>query len=275
MSCKIISIARKKRCVLLLACCGLGTTAIVFGQFAPARETTAATATATAQSDPCLQAARQKLFADLADFAHYASANSKLPPPRPPERRVVFMGDSITEFWARVNPEFFARADFVDRGISGQTTLQMLLRFRQDVIALRPAVVHILAGTNDIAGNTGPMDLPAIEANIASMVDLARANGIRVVLGSVLPASDFPWKRGSSPGPKIVALNQWLRKYAQRMNLIYADYYGAVSDGALGIRSDLSTDGVHPTREGYLIMDRVAETAIGTARQGLSRPTGP
>jgi lysophospholipase L1-like esterase len=105
----------------------------------------------------------------------------------------------ITEFWAIRDPEFFARADFVDRGISGQTTPQMLLRFREDVIALKPAVVHILAGTNDIAGNTGPMDLPAIEANIASMVDLARVNGIQVVIGSVLPAAEFPWRPGLDP----------------------------------------------------------------------------
>ena len=182
------------------------------------------------------------------------------------------MGDSITDFWATVDPAFFARADFIDRGISGQTTLQMLLRFRQDVIALKPAVVHILAGTNDIAGNTGPMDLPGIEANIASMIDLARANGIQVVIGSVLPAKDFGWRPGTDPGPKIVALNQWLKRYAVARHLIYADYYAALTDGALGMRSDVTSDGVHPLLPGYLIMDPLANTAIDAA---LRRRTGP
>jgi hypothetical protein len=227
---------------------------------------------AAKEAADCDKAAREQVFHDLADLGRYRAANAKLPAPSPGERRVVFMGDSITDFWATVNPPFFARADFVDRGISGQTTLQMLLRFRQDVIALKPAVVHILAGTNDIAGNTGPMDLPGIEANIASMIDLARANGIQVIIGSVLPAKDFGWRPGTDPGPKIVALNQWLKRNAVARHLIYADYYAALTDGALGMRSDVTSDGVHPLLAGYLIMDPLANTAIDAA---LRRRTGP
>ncbi len=220
----------------------------------------------TAAAPPaCEQTVKQQLFQDLAGFAKYASSNAALPPPGPHERRVVFMGDSITEFWANLDPGFFARADFIDRGISGQTTLQMLLRFRADVIALKPAAVHIMAGTNDLAGNTGPMDLPGIEANITSMVDLARANGIRVIIASVLPAAQFPWKPGLKPGPQIAALNEWLRQYSQAKHLTYVDYYGAMTDGALGMRSDLSHDGVHPLKEGYLIMDRLAAPAVKAA----------
>jgi lysophospholipase L1-like esterase len=148
----------------------------------------------------------------------------------------------------------------------------MLVRFRQDVIALEPAVVHILAGTNDIAGNTGPMELSTTEANIASMVDLARAHGIRVVLASTLPAADFPWRPGLEPGPKIVALNAWLEHYAQKARITYVNYYSALTDGALGIRSALAIDGVHPSLEGYRVMDPLAEAAIREA-QHLPAPT--
>jgi lysophospholipase L1-like esterase len=219
----------------------------------------------------CNTIAREQLFHDLADFARYSAANTTLPPPLPGEKRVVFMGDSITESWATIDPKFFARKEFIDRGISGQTTMQMLLRFRQDVAALKPAVVHIMAGTNDIAGNTGPMDLPTTEANIASMVDLARANGIQVVIGSVLPAKDFSWHPGLDPGPTIVALNKWLKAYSHVRHLIYVDYYTALNDGALGMRSDLTPDGVHPSLAGYLIMDPLADTAIRAAQQRQAR----
>jgi lysophospholipase L1-like esterase len=207
---------------------------------------------------------------ELADFAHYGRANMTLPPPNPGERRVVFMGDSITEAWATVDPKFFDRTEFIDRGISGQTTPQMLLRFRQDVIELKPAVVHIMAGTNDVAGNTGPMELPETEANIASMVDLALANGIQVVIGSVLPAKDFGWRPGMNPGPKIGALNEWLKSYSHARHIIYVDYYTALSDGALGMRHDLTPDGVHPSLAGYLLMDPLADAAIRTAQRRQS-----
>jgi lysophospholipase L1-like esterase len=210
----------------------------------------------------CTKAARDQLFQNLAGFERYGAANAALPAPKRAERRVVFMGDSITDFWATIDPKFFSRSDFVDRGISGQTTMQMLLRFRQDVIALHPAVVHIMAGTNDIAGNTGEMDLPAIESNVASMVDLARANHIQAIIGSVLPATDFTWRPGLNPGPKVVALNKWLRSYCKIKRLVYVDYYSVLTDGALGMRSELTSDGVHPTLPGYRVMDPMARAAI-------------
>jgi len=249
----------------LLLWCTLGTSPSSFAEALPPAP--AKPSPAQEQMADCNKIAPEQLFHDLANFARYSAANTTLPPPLPGKRRVVFMGDSITESWATVDPKFFARTEFIDRGISGQTTLQMLLRFRQDVVALKPAVVHIMAGTNDIAGNTGPMDLPTTEANIASMVDLARANGIQVVIGSVLPAKDFSWHTGLDPGPKIVALNKWLRAYSHARHLIYADYYTALNDGALGMRSDLTPDGVHPSLAGYLIMDPLAGTAIRAAAQ--------
>jgi lysophospholipase L1-like esterase len=206
---------------------------------------------------------------EFADLAHYARANAALPPPQRDERRVVFIGDSITEFWADTEPGYFAGTGRIDRGISGQTTPQMLLRFRQDVISLKPAVVHILAGTNDIAANAGPMELEETEANIASMVDLALAHGIRVVVGSVLPATDFWWYRGLNPGPRIVALNAWLKAYARSRRLVYVDYYAAMTDGALGIQPALAPDGVHPSAQGYRVMAPLAEAGIAAA---LRRP---
>src|SRR6188472_941703 len=152
---------------------------------------------------------------DWAALGRYAKANAELPAPAAGEQRVVFMGNSITQAWAPSFPTMFPGKPYVDRGISGQTTPQMLVRFRQDVIALKPRVVVILAGTNDIAGNTGPSTLEMIEDNIASMSELAQANGIRVVLCSVLPVFDYPWKPGLEPAPKIVALNTWIRTYAK------------------------------------------------------------
>ena len=148
----------------------------------------------------------------------------------------------------------------------------MLLRFRQDVIELKPAVVHILAGINDVAQNAGPMDLEVIEGNLASMMELARANGIAVVLGSVLPASEIPWRRGLEPGPKILALNDWLAAYARSRDIVFVDYYSAMTDGALGMRAALATDGVHPTPAGYRVMLPLAEAGIAAAlRQGTQR----
>jgi acyl-CoA thioesterase I len=255
---------RNLRAKLVLCCCCFGG-AFAYGQ---TNASPPAPATAELNVEPranCEKAARDHVFDDLADLGRYAAGDAALSVPAPRDRRVVFMGDSITEFWATRDPAFFTRPQFINRGISGQTTLQMLLRFRQDVVALAPAVVHILAGTNDIAGNTGSMDIPTIEANIASMVDLARANNIQVVIGSILPAADFPWRRGLTPGPKILALDQWLQRYSKAMHLIYVDYYSAMTDGGFGMRSDLSPDGVHPSAAGYLIMDNLAEAAIGAA----------
>jgi acyl-CoA thioesterase I len=255
---------RDLQAILVLCCCWLWG-AFAYGQSNASPSAPALVEPSVEPRAMCEKAAPDHVFDDLADLGRYVAADAALSVPTPRERRVVFMGDSITEFWATRDPGFFTRPQFINRGISGQTTLQMLLRFRQDVVALAPAVVHILAGTNDIAGNTGPMDISTIEANIASMVDLARANNIQVVIGSILPAADFPWRRGLSPGPKILALDRWLQKYSKAMHLIYVDYYSAMSDGGFGMRSDLSPDGVHPSAAGYLIMDNLAEAAIGAA----------
>ena len=206
-----------------------------------------------------------QLHTDWADLARYRDANAQLGPPRPGEQRVVFMGNSITDAWAQYFDSTFPGKPYVGRGISGQTTPQMLVRFRQDVIALKPRVVVILAGTNDIAGNTGPSTLEMIEDNLASMTELAQANGIKVVLSSVLPVFDYPWAQGLEPAPKIVALNAWIRGYAMAHGAIYLDYYRAVSDERGGMRSDLSTDGVHPNEAGYRVMAPLAEQAIERA----------
>jgi acyl-CoA thioesterase-1 len=156
---------------------------------------------------------------------------------------------------------------YVGRGVSGQTTPQMLVRFRQDVIGLKPAVVVILAGTNDIAGNTGPSTQAMIQDNLVSMVELARANDIRVVLSSVLPASEYRWRPGLDPGPKIVALNAWMRTYAAERGVVYLDYHSAMADEQLGLGPDLSPDGVHPNEAGYRVMAPLADAAIRTALQ--------
>jgi lysophospholipase L1-like esterase len=205
---------------------------------------------------------------DWADLARYRDANARLGPPRAGERRVVFLGNSITEGWARYFDAMFPGKPYVGRGIGGQTTPQMLVRFRQDVIALRPAVVVILAGTNDIAGNTGPSTLEMIQDNLASMTDLARAHGIRVVLSSVLPVYDYPWKPGLGPGPKIVALNAWLKQYAATHDAVYLDYHGAMADARQGLPRALAEDGVHPNEAGYRVMAPLAERAIAEALRG-------
>ena len=179
--------------------------------------------------------------------------------------RVVFMGDSITEFWGQVGT-LFRDKPYINRGISGQTTPQMLLRFRQDVIDLRPGVVVILAGTNDVAGNTGPSTPGMIEDNLASMVDLAHAHGIRVVLSSITPAFDYPWRPGMSPADKIAGINLWIRGYAAKHNCVYLDYFGAMADGRNGMRAEYSADGVHPNAAGYAVMEPLAEEAISGAR---------
>jgi lysophospholipase L1-like esterase len=203
--------------------------------------------------------------ADFAGLARYARADSELAPPAPGEQRVVFMGNSITDSWASHFPTLFPGKPYIGRGISGQTTPQMLLRFRQDVIDLHPSVVVILAGTNDIAGNTGPSTLEMIESNLQSMAELAHANGIRVVLSSVLPVYDYPWKRGLEPAPKIIALNRWMRDYAEHADAVYLDYWSAMSDSRQGMKAELTLDGVHPNDAGYAVMAPLAEAAITRA----------
>ncbi len=204
---------------------------------------------------------------DWPNLHRYRQANDSLRAPAAGERRVVFMGNSITDVWVRYFGQMFPGKPYIGRGIGGQTTPQMLVRFRQDVITLKPAVVVILAGTNDIAGNTGPSTLEMIEDNLTSMTELARANGIRVVLSSVLPVYDYPWRPGLQPAPKIVALNAWMKAYAARVGAVYLDYYSAMADERQGLRADLTNDGVHPTEAGYRVMAPLAEKAIAEALQ--------
>lgn len=202
---------------------------------------------------------------DWANLNRYSVENEKLGPARTCEDRVVFMGNSITEGWSTQMPEFFAGRPYINRGISGQTTPQMLLRFRQDVLKLWPKVVVILAGTNDIAGNTGPSTLEMIEDNIYSMTELAQAHGIQVVLCSVLPAYDYPWRPGLEPAPKIVELNRRLKQYAGTHGAVYCDFFSAMADERNGLPPALSEDGVHPNKAGYAIMAPIAENAIARA----------
>ena len=215
------------------------------------------------------------MLLDWPNLKRYSEANAKLTAPAADEKRVVFMGDSITEGWmnhgtgaSATNPGFFPGKPYIDRGISGQTTPQMLLRFRQDVIQLNPAAVVIFAGTNDVAGNTGDMTPEQTENNITSMAELAQANGIKVVLCSILPAFDFPWKRGREPAPKIIVLNSWIKNYAAAHGAVYVDFYGAMVDDRGGLPTKLSGDGVHPNAAGYAIMNPLVEAGIAQALAG-------
>ena len=230
-------------------------------------------------TDPCAQIKTQLTRAqnqlkDWPALGRYRDANAKLLAPVKNERRVVFIGDSITDSWD--DPRFggfFPGKPYVNRGISGQTTPQMLIRFRSEVIALKPKVVVILAGTNDIAGNTGPTTLEAIEDNIISMVELARANGIRAVLSSVMPINDYGRTRdgsplirsGARPPDKIKSLNQWMQQYAATKRVTYLDYYSAMVDDKGFLKAELSEDGLHPNQKGYEIMAPLAEAAIDAA----------
>src|SRR5690349_21813864 len=211
------------------------------------------------------QTADDRLKTDWPYLQRYQAENAALGPPKAGENRVVFMGNSITEGWARYFPNQFSGKPYINRGISGQTTPQMLVRFRQDVVALRPKAVVILAGTNDIAGNTGPSTIEMIEDNLADMTDIANANGIRVVLCSVLPVYDYPWRPGLEPAPKIVALNAWMRRYADSTRNVYVDYHSAMRNDRNGMRAELASDGVHPTEAGYKIMAPLVEEGIAKA----------
>lgn len=211
---------------------------------------------------------------DWANLARYREANEKIPPPAKDEQRVVFMGDSITDMWIEpASRGFFPGKPYIDRGISGQTTPQMLIRMRPDVIALKPKVVVILAGTNDLAGNTGPMTLGEIEGNLASMAELAVANGIRVVLASVLPVSNYGHDgngnpidmRINRPPEKILQLNSWIKNYAANKKNVYLDYFSAMVDEQELLKKELSGDGLHPNAAGYGVMSPLAEQAIHAA----------
>jgi lysophospholipase L1-like esterase len=232
---------------------------------APAPAPTPAALTAEQLAAQRRAAADNRLRTDWADLGRYAQANAALPPPLANEHRVVFIGNSITDGWAKFFPVMFPGKPYVGRGIGGQTTPQMLVRFRQDVVGLGASVVVILGGTNDIAGNTGPSTLEMIEDNMRSMTEIAQANGIRVVLSSVLPVFDYPWRPGLTPAPKIVALNAWMKAYAAKVGAIYLDYSSTMADARQGLRADLTYDGVHPTEAGYRVMAPLAEAAIAEA----------
>ena len=208
----------------------------------------------------------RQLLTDFGWLGHFKESDVKLGPPAPEEKRVVFMGDSITQGWKIEGPDgYFPGKPYVNRGISGQTTPQMLVRFRQDVIDLKPAAVVILAGINDIAGNTGPETLEEIEGNLASMAELAAAHHIRVVMCSVLPAYDFPWSPGKVPAPKVLALNAWMKGYAAEKGHVYVDYHAAMKDERDGLPATLSHDGVHPLPAGYAVMAPLVEAGIEKA----------
>jgi len=210
---------------------------------------------------------------DWANLKRYAPANQQLSAPKASTPRVVLMGNSITDAWPRADSAFFAGRpyEYVGRGISGQTSPQMLLRFRQDVLDLHPAVVAILSGTNDVAENTGPYDQQATMNNIMSMAELARANGVKVILCSVLPASEFSWRKGLTPGPKIVALNQRIKAYAQQHNFEYLDYHTALADERQGLPAKYANDGVHPTLAGYRVMEPLLNQAVAKALKQKSK----
>ena len=199
---------------------------------------------------------------DWPNFKEFQEANARLPQVKQNEKRVVFMGNSITIGWLQTHPDFFKNKPYVNRGISGQTTPQMLVRFRADVVDLEAAAVVLLAGTNDIAGNTGPVTLEMILDNIKSMTEIAQANNIKVILCSVLPAFDYPWRPGLAPNVKIPKLNKMIKRYAEESGAYYLDYFTALEDGNNGMIKEYTTDGVHLTLEGYQVMEPLVEKAL-------------
>ncbi|MGI4756570.1 MAG: SGNH/GDSL hydrolase family protein [Janthinobacterium lividum] len=207
----------------------------------------------------------QTMLGDYAQFSRYHAANASLPASEP--GRVVFYGDSITDAWGNgANAKtFFPGKPYIDRGISGQTTPQMLIRFQQDVVALKPAAVVILAGTNDIAGNTGPETPEMIQNNFRSMAAIADASGIKLILSSTLPVDDYAWRRGLQPAEKVRALNTWMKDFCAEHHYIYLDYYTALATPEGAMKPGTSKDGVHPTAAGYAIMAPLAQAAIDQA----------
>ena len=217
----------------------------------------------------CIGAMAQKkqTHDQFANFKRYEQANKELPAPAKKEKRVVFMGNSITEGWVKIHPEFFKENGYVGRGISGQTSYQFLLRFREDVINLKPKLVIINAGTNDIAENTGPYDIDITFGNIASMAEIAKANKIKVILTSVLPAAGFRWNKKITDAPdRIEALNAKIKEYAKANKIPYVDYYTPMVTGAeRALNPDYSKDGVHPTLDGYIVMEALIKSVIDKA----------
>lgn len=207
---------------------------------------------------------KDQAASDWAALCYFRADNAALAAGSVPSGRIVFMGDSITQLWGLAEPADFGPVR-VNRGISGQTTPQMLLRFKQDVLALKPAAVHILAGVNDIAGNTGPTTLEDVENNIASMVELAKAHGVQVILATPLPAATFTWKPDLKPGPTVIAYADWVRRYAAEQNLVLADYYPVLATQEGALKPELGPDGVHPNKAGYALMKPILEAAIAKA----------
>lgn len=206
----------------------------------------------------------QKDQNDWANYGRFRDANATAPRHAP----AVFMGNSIVEGWVRTDPAFFSDNNYIGRGISGQVTAQMLARFRADVLALQPKSVVILAGTNDIAMNNGYVALEDIAGNIESMVELAQAHGIRAIICSVLPAYDYAWRPGLEPADKIIRLNEMLKKYADKNDIPYVDYHSAMKDERNGLSEQLAGDGVHPTLEGYKIMEQLIKPVIESSTAG-------
>lgn len=209
--------------------------------------------------------AKEDFKDDWAALSHYAAENDRIGAPKPGEKRVVFLGSSIFERWKTTVPEFFEGRPYFDRGISGQLSPQLLIRFRQDVIDLKPKAVIILAGSNDIAGNTGHVTNERIMDNIRSMVELAKLHQIKVILCAYLPVYDYPWRKGLEPANKIIALNKLIKAYAVANNLILLDYFTPFADERNGQKTELTTDGVHPNAAGYRVMADVTERAISKA----------
>lgn len=199
---------------------------------------------------------------DWANLSKYETENTLFQSKKSGEKRIVLMGDSITEFWLQIHSEFFEGKPYLDRGISGQTTAQMLIRFRQDVIQLQPDAVVLLAGVNDIAGNTGPTTPEKIFGNITSMVELAKANAIKVILCSILPANDFYWRPNDKAAATIIQLNQLIKSYADKHHIPYVDFHAVMADASNGLPKEFSNDGVHPNLKGYQIMEPLLENAI-------------
>lgn len=228
---------------------------------APAQTTQPAPAPAPAPAKPAQP--RQ----DWANLARYQAENAALPAPVPGQERVVFLGDSITDFWGS-SPEkgdFFPGQPYLNRGISGQTTPQMLVRFQQDVVHLHPAAVVILAGTNDIAGNTGPSTPKMIEDNLSSMAEIAQANGIKVILASITPAFRYPWRPEVQPVGTIREVNRWMRTFCSTHNAVFLDYYSSMADKEGAMLPGYASDGVHPLAKGYAVMTPLASAAIQKA----------
>ena len=241
----------------------------VWGQTGAVGTTTAPAAVPAGPVAPSAEqrlAAADKKLLDWPQLGRYKADNATLAAPAVGEKRAVFYGDSITDAWGRrPGTEFFPGKPYVNRGISGQTTSQMVVRFEQDVVHLQPAAVVILAGTNDVAGNTGPMTPEMTMDNFAAMVAIAKANKIKVVIASITPASAYPWKPEVQPADAIRDLNVRLKAFCEREKLVYLDYYSAMTNPSGGLDKDLAADGVHPTAKGYEIMGPLAEKAIAQA----------